>query len=261
MKTATAPLTQDILEAWDLFSQASYEDLLALKSSSQAAEIADLQAVAALLRDEKPAAPGEPDSLFAPLRAAFAARQAGWNDQAAKLLAGWLLSRDYYCESIIQTFVDAARESEHFELVEKVAARLLPRRAGVALLSEALFVSLYQADRHKEAVMVFEKFREHFNDSATLQKVAISFMRLNRFQQAEELLIPLYVRITGAEYQMRYEEVRQQYAGSIQKIPALEAKAGNRSMDDNMELGMAYLFEGRYAQALGIFQSLMARAA
>lgn len=276
-QTSTDHSTAAIIAAWDAFSDGDYSapalnvtGTLSITSDAPA-ELRDLAAVAAfeLGRQSEDAtirfrdlyAPGQLDTgLFASLAAGYAALNEHEYDRAAELLGQWLLNRDYHAPVVFERFLEAARSGERFRLMGDVSKKFISRPAYQSLAVQGFFLSNFHQERFKEAVLVFEKFRELVNDSIIQQKAALAMMRLGRYQDAETLLAPLYTRVTGAEYRMRYDELRAEYEATADQRDAL-AKKKNRSYDESMELGMAYLFSSDYDRALQVFQGLMKKQA
>lgn len=265
-----------VIAAWDAFSDGDYRAPAlnvtgTLSATGEApAELRDLAAVAAfeISRQSDSAGISFRDlysatgdaGLFSELARGYAALSDHEYQQAADLLGGWLLNREYHAPIVFERFLEAARSGERFRLMGEVSKKFLSLPAYQSLAVQGFFLSNFHQERFKEAVLVFEKFRELFNESVLLQKAALGMMRLGRYQDAEALLAPLYTRVTGAEYRMRYDELRAEYEATSDHREAL-AKKKNRSYDESMELGMAYLFSSDYDSALQVFQGLMKRQA
>jgi hypothetical protein len=264
-----------VLTAWDLYADGDWPALIALESAAaQNApasktrdfdaddarhDIADLIAAARYEAADGAYDPGKAahqKSLFGMLREGMAACYRHEYTEAADLLGCWLLERDYYAPVTLRRFIDAALAGARYRLLGEVCKKFLARPALQKAALEGFFLAAFHQDRHKEAVLLFEKFREQFDDAVLMQKAALSLMRLERYQDAEALLAPLHARVSGADYQMRYDEVRASYSAAIQNRATL-AKKANRSYEESMELGMAYLFSGEYDRALHVFQGLM----
>ncbi len=260
---AAAIQSEALLAAWDLYADGNWQALLDLESDRASApgeDVADLIAAGRYEFADGAFDPGVSTggdkSLFGALRDGLSACYRHEYPEAADLLGRWLSERDYYAASILRRFVDAALSGARYRLLGEVCKRFVGKPALQQIALEGFFLSNFHLERHKEAVLVFEKFREHFDDAILLQKAALSLMRLGRYQEAEALLAPLCAQLSGADFQMRYEEVRESYSQSIQNRAKL-AKKSNRSFEESMELGMAYLFSGEYDRALEIFQGLM----
>ncbi|MCR9143155.1 MAG: hypothetical protein NXI24_12950 [bacterium] len=274
MKNKAAPKTKSdskpadanaqILAAWDLYTDGDWPALIALENQASNKEgpgddIADLIAAARYEAADgayDPGASAERNGLFGMLRDGMAACYHHEYAEAADLLGRWLLDRDYYAPVTLRRFIDAAQAGARYRLLGEVCKKFIGKPALQKTALEGFFLSNFHQDRHKEAVLIFEKFREQFDEVVLLQKAALSLMRLERYQEAEALLAPLHARLSGAEYQLRYEEVRESYSATIKNRATL-AKKNNRSHDESMELGMAYLFSSEYDKALQIFQGLM----
>lgn len=258
-----------ILAAWDLYTdgdwpaliqlQPTHQDNAATAAANNIIEIADLIAAGRYEAADGGYDPGtstDAQSLFGPLRNGMAACYQHEYANAADLLGRWLLEREYYAPVVLRRFVESALSGARYRLLGEVCKKFLSKPALQKLALEGFFLSNFHQEKHKEAILVFEKFREQFDDVILLQKAALSLMRLERYQDAEALLAPLYARLSGAEYQMRYDEVRASYQTSIKNRATL-AKKSNRTNEESMELGMAYLFSSEYDHALQVFQHLM----
>lgn len=247
-----------ILAAWDLYADAAWSDLAGLDDSGSA-DIADLIALARYEATDGVFDPGpakNPTGLFGSLRAGMRACYEHDYARAADLLGRWLLEKEYYSAGVLQRFRDAALIAEAYALLGQVSKKFLGKPAFQKAAVEGFFLAQFHQDRHKEALLIFEKFREQFDDAILLQKAALSMMRVDRYQDAEALLAPLYTRLTGAQYQMRYDEIRADYSDAINNRAAL-AKKSNRTFEESMQLGMAYLFSSEYDRAMQVFQALM----
>ncbi len=249
----------EIVEAWELYADGSYAELTERFTNSELGAVRDLCSLAVLADGGTPAKRGKSKdvSIFTDLLRGMELYSVAEYDQAALSLGEWLLKRDYYCETVLTAFIDAARCAGEYGLLGRVCKRFVDRPAYQKFTAEPLFLSVFHADRPKEAVLIFEKFREHFDDQVVLQKVALALLRLERYSDAERLLMPLYAKLTGAKYDpsRRYEDAVSDYAPAIRNKAKLAGKK-DRSFEESMELGMAYLFSGEYDQALSVLQTL-----
>ncbi|MCB1172933.1 MAG: hypothetical protein KDK39_05185 [Leptospiraceae bacterium] len=248
------------VEAWDLYCAGRYETIV---ERFQQEKTSELQSMIALAHMEMPVAFAPADSaaksLFGPLQSAM--RQ--WHQRqfpaAARELGDWLLKKDYFSEIILDRFCIAAERSAEWHYVIKVAQKYFQHSRWQSRLAPVFLQALYGLDKHKEVISFFEKHRELLDQESSLQKVALSYLACERYDDAENLLLPLYQRINGQQYQMHFEEVRQKYSDRkmIQKL----ARKKDKSPGEVMELGLSLLFQGEYKQALQLFEKLYKIAA
>ena len=253
-----AQLTQEgivtAVEAWELYSKEQYGRVLELVSQERTAELQDLGLLAALEVDRNVRQQPSGLSLFSPLAKGMLAYFDGNYGLASTILGTWLESKNYFSKVALERFIQSAILSGRFDLLKGVSLKFMDRQPYWDLAIHPLFLALHHLRQHKEAVFLFEKYREHFSELNLLQKAACSMIQIGRYNDGERILIALHQKITGVEYELNYEEVKSRYQDTIRRIPEMEMDK-NLSPKEQMNLGMAYLFSGRYGDALRVFQN------
>ncbi len=243
------------IQAWELYSAGNYEDILKRFDPNASAEMRELILLALLETDESRAAVAGKDTggAFAPLLQAMRAHKAENHKSAAALLGAWLLKKNYFSTLVLRRFLLAAEKSENYSVLQAVARKYIELDNYKDLLVEPLLSSSFFLNQHAQVVQIFETYREHFKDDSVLQKVAFSMMHVGRYKEAERFY--LYKKLAGTDYDVRYKEAVARHEALIERIPELE-KMTDRSYQDNMDLGMAYMFGGKYKEALTLFRKL-----
>lgn len=251
--------TPELIEkTWELYAEQRFQDILHLSPESHGdLSLAEMQRLARLelgTGRETSAHTSDRDGMFAELYRAMSSYHQRNFEMASKGLGGWILNRGYYGNWLVDRFVDSCRRSGQFDLLFRVASRLIQTNQSPRV-AEAVFLSLYHLNRYEEALKIFDTYREHFRDGALLQYAGECLLKLKRFEEAERFFLAVFKQMTGKEYQDRYEEVRSRYMKALPQLKTLEKKKGI-SDQDWMEIGMAYLFSGEYARALEVFQKI-----
>ncbi|MBX7057070.1 MAG: hypothetical protein K1X75_03320 [Leptospirales bacterium] len=245
--------------AWDLYAADSYEQLLQL-NAGPSAELNDLQSLARLELAATPLDIEARDSLFAGLLLGMQAYHRGDRQSSARALGRWLADRDYACTRVVERFCEMALLGEEHGLLDQAARKWLKHGALGPLLARALLQSLMIRGRFAEAARFFERMRAHLADAESAQRAALAYLQLSRYQDAQQLLYPLYERVHGQPYQDRYDEVRRSYAAAINEAEQILSQSG-RPRQASMQLGLSLLFAERYKEALQIFEELQTSAA
>lgn len=248
---------ETIEKAWEFYVQEKFQDVLNLaRAPHEDQSLSEMRRLALLelgkADQEKPAAGKE--GLFGELYRAMSSYHQRNFENASKSLGGWILNRGYYSNWLLDRFMESCRRSSQFDLLFRVSSRLIQTNRNPRV-AEAIFLSLYHLGRHEEALKIFDTYREHFADGPLLQYAGECLMKLQRYAEAERFFLAVVKKITGKDYQDRYEEIRDSYMKSLPELMRLEKKKG-LSNEEWMDIGMGYLFSGDYARALDIFQKL-----
>lgn len=174
---------------------------------------------------------------------------------AANKLAKWLLNKGFYSEMIIERFFSSAKESQQYNLIVKVCELFLSKKNFNSFYIKEMFYAHFNLKQYEEAIKVFEFYREMFDEN-DLQVVGIILMKLRKFKEAERILLGVYKKITGKDYQNNYEKYEEYYKG---KYKELKEKYINNKIHDDKELteyAMSCLFHGDYRTALQLFIDL-----
>ncbi|MCB1307353.1 MAG: hypothetical protein KDK30_04195 [Leptospiraceae bacterium] len=258
MRTLQSKHANDIIQAWEMYSDEEYSKILSTYATATGAEIADLLHLARL----------EADSVANNVNYAPASEQFGdlvtgirayYNQdeiKGAESLSRWLLTHDYHSRLIIERFVTMALHTEKHALIEKVARKFLGKPGLRNLFIRPLFRSRFAAERYGDALKIYEKFPDQFKDVDSIQKVALAYMQTGRFNEAERVLLPIYAELKGEEYVLRFDEVQARYARVFANVEQLKKKK-QRTFEESMEMGLAYLFHAKYREALTIFELLL----
>jgi hypothetical protein len=255
MQSVIAKNLDETVEAWDLYSSGAYDRVRDIYGSSANPELRDLCILAGFERDAHAGYASTGEGLFAQLVAGMAAHFRGDHRLSARELGGWLIHKSYYTENIIRRFVESAYRSGNWSLMFSVSKRLLEVKSHRPIAAESAFLSLYHRKMYPESVKIFDAFREHFRGSDIIQKAACALIQVSRFDEAERMLLDLYKKITGSDYRSRFEEAYAGWAETIQKIDALE-KRENRTFDESMRLGLAYLFSDKHGEAMRVLKGI-----
>ena len=255
MKTLATAAIDSTLHAWECYCDENYEQLEYLSEKEDSPEIYDLMQMVEIEKSPGKTLTSSGRGLFSPLADGVIAHHNADHKMASNLLGNWLLNKDYYAHSIIKKFTGSCISSKNYPLLHRVGKKFLGMKHYSDLIAEPIFLSVFLNKNYKEAVQFFEKYQESFNSEEVIQKAAFAMIQINRFQDAERILISLYEKITGMSYQVNYDKVKEKYVKKIAMIPQLEKKK-DISREETMELGMAYLFDERYRDAINIFQRL-----
>jgi len=259
MKTITA--LESILHAWDLYASGDFEGILAHPEylDTDNHDLHDMRLLAELEVDGRCAEPG--GDLFATLVRAKSDYFRGNLKSAASLLGKWLTEKEYHTKLIIDRFLESSFASESYSEAYPVIKKFVPIPAYRERLAEPLIRSAHHANLHRETIVHYHEHQAIVRDELILQKVALSMVRLGLFREAEKMLVHAFERYTGKPYHVRtqeqYENLKKEYGD---RVSSLERKK-NGTAEDVMDLGLAYLFNGRYDEALRLFESLKKRAA
>ncbi len=243
------------VEAWELYDEGNFQRILEDYAHTTDPNVHDLLILAELKSAGKSTRIHSSSGIFSPLVAGMRARASGMHSAAAEHFADWLARKDYCCESLVADFIDSAKKAAGYEMMYKILSRFLSANRYLATIAQPLFMSAFQTGHYRESLNIFETCREHINGNMSLQTAALCMIHLGRYRDAERFLVSLHKKISGTEYEMNYEKVRARYAPLIRKLPAME-KQKNPSREELMELGMTYLFNARYQDAVRIFESL-----
>jgi hypothetical protein len=120
---------------------------------------------------------------------------------------------------------------------------------------QEIFYAYYYSRDYEQALKYFEIYRELFDEN-DLQTVGIVLIKLRRYKDAERILLSVYKKITGKEYQNNYDKYEQYYKGKYKELK--EKFQSNQIQDDKelTEFAMACLFNGEYRTALQLFTQL-----
>ncbi len=174
---------------------------------------------------------------------------------AANKLAKWLLNKGFYTDLIIERFFYSAKESQQYSLIIKVCEHFLNKKYIQPFFIKEMFYAYFNLKQYDDALRIFEFYREMFDEN-DLQMVAIILMKLRKFKEAERILLGVYKKITGKDYQNNYEKYEEYYK---YKYKELKEKFLNNKIQDDKELteyAMSCLFSGDYRTALQLFTEL-----
>lgn len=256
MKLATG--AKLVTEAWDLYADREFNKILEM-CHGEDGDPGDLHFLASLEVYGPNGRRPTQNGLFSVLGEGMLAYHRGNVRDACEKLAHWLIEKSYYTDLILDRFFESARVSEKYDVLYKVSGKLLKEQNHKSAIAP-YFHAAFALEYHQDAVNIFEKYREHFNDGSLLQKVAVSLIHTGRYRDAERILLALHKRITGSDYEIKYDQVKARYSSVIENLSSNNRtdKDKKRMTDDEqMELGMAYLFNGDYAHATQIFQDLL----
>lgn len=253
MKTITA--LESVLHAWDMYAAGDFEGILSHPEYMESAN-ADLRDLRLLAELEVDGRAGEPSGdLFSALVRGMGYYYRGNLKGAAETLGAWLLQKEYHTRLMVDRFLECARATGSYSLAYPVLKKFVKFPAFKDRLAEVIISTAHHADLHKEALAHYKEYQALVKDDLVIQKVALSMIKLGMFREAERILIVLFERVSGHTYrptEERFEEIRMKYTETIK---LLEKKKSGTS-EDVMELGMAYLFCGRYDEALRLFKTL-----
>lgn len=241
------------IHAWDLYAEGKYDEVLS-QYHSENESLNDLILLAQIELGRPTRSPT--NTLFASLAESMLLSHKKDFLGASVGLGRWLLEKSYYSPRVIERFVEATSRTQNYSLQLAVLRRFLDIKAYHSIILRPLFLASYELGKYKEAIAIFEKFRSVLADAPTTQKYALSLLHIERYEDAEQILLGEYRRITGQPYELNYEKARERYKPLISKIPELE-KRRNESPRTAMELGMAYLFSHRYDEALKVFERVL----
>lgn len=248
------------MEAWDLYASGEHLRLLSEFPLGASAEIDELRSLAELAVGRTPVpSPRAKRGLFAPLVEGIHARALGIHKTCAVILGEWLLKKPYHTDELLTSFFDSAHRSGMYPLAGDVARRYQGVAGLHRIVLPALLDAMFAGQDYRACADLYEKHHELFTTKPEHErKAAIALLHLRRYAAAEKTLLELYKAKTGKEYALDYDAARREGARSPERIRELEG--ARRSDKEEMELGMAYLFSERYAEALEHFEALLEKA-
>lgn len=246
-----------IILAWDLYGEGRYQDIIELEDSDNT-DVQDLQNLARLELG-RPMQKSASAGLFADLVGAMSRYHGGQYEKAVMELSNWLLHRGYYCELVLDRFYYCCDRCQRFDLLYTVCSKLIKGGHRQPEILGGYLLGAHESGRHDQVIQGFESFGKAIKRSYVLHRVALSYIHLNRNQEAESMLLSLYQALSGKPYKSNFADYKKRYA-SILKDLLQKEKEGKLQRNDRLELGMAHLFAGQYGQALQIFQSIQKAA-
>lgn len=250
----------DLIEQlWELYSDQDFQSMINYATSSAELE-SDAMELINLARLElgKPVHSLSSRGIFADLMAAMQHYHDRSYEKAAMDLSRWFLHKGYYSELALDRFCFACDQSNRFDLLYTVCSRLMKSRHSQPTVLGGFLLGAHESGRHDQVIQGFESFGKKINKTYVLHRVALSYIHLNRSQEAEKMLLGLYQAIAGKPYMQDLSEYKKTYS---QKLPSLlkKEKAGTLESSEKMDLGMAHLFNGQYDQAIQVFEGIMKR--
>ncbi|MCE9600555.1 MAG: hypothetical protein K8S54_21530 [Spirochaetia bacterium] len=254
-KIKTITSLESVLHAWDMYAAGDFEGILSHNEylESTNTDLRDLRLLAELEVDGRA---GEPSGdLFPALVRGMTDYYRGDLKKAAAALGSWLVEKEYHTKLILDRFLECARATGGYDLAYLVLKKFVKFPAFKDRLAEVIIATAHHAEMHREALTHYKEYHALVKDDVVIQKVALSMIKLGMFREAERILIALFEKLSGHKYsnsEERFEEIRSKYNETIKVLE----KKKNGSSEDVMELGMAYLFSGRYDEALRLFKTL-----
>ncbi len=177
-----------------------------------------------------------------------------YNHSSSKL-AKWLLNKDFYADWMLDRFYEVAKKAKHYQLIINVCKNFIQKKVMNTRIIKELFYAYYHLREFEEAFQCFEKYREVFDEN-DLQLVGITLLKLRKYKDAERILLSVYKKITGKEYQIQYEKYETYYKNQYKLLKEKFIK--NQIQDDKelTEYAMSCLFNNDYRTALQIFLQL-----
>ena len=255
MKSLAQVTIDSTINAWEYYCEENYDKLELLAETENSPEIQDLCAMAEIEKFPERDVFSSGTGLFSPLVDGISAYYKMDFISAASALGNWLQNKEYYSPGIINKFCDSALRSKNYSLLGKVSKKFLEMRNYRNIVAEPIFRSLFQTGKYKESLIFFERYNDSINSEELIQKAAFAMIQLDRFKEAEQLLISLFEKVTGTTYHLDYESVKEKYAKKISLIQKLESKK-ELTREESMDLGMIYLFNGKYKEAMKVFDEL-----
>lgn len=174
---------------------------------------------------------------------------------ATNKLSKWLLNKGFYTDLILDRFFISAKDAHQYNLILRVCEHFLNQKNYNSLFVKEMFYAYFNLRQYENAIKIFELYREMFDDN-DLQVVGIILLKLKKFKEAERILLGVYKKITGREYQNQYEKYEEYYKS---KHKVLKEKYIKNQIEDDRELiefAMSCLFTGDYRTSLQIFSEL-----
>ncbi|MBW7857438.1 MAG: hypothetical protein H3C43_03885 [Leptonema sp. (in: Bacteria)] len=244
-----------IEKTWELYSEKKFQDIVSVTAGQNDHSLTEIHHLALLELGKSHNFTPTNTGLFNELYQAMQHYHQKNFENASEKLANWILNRGFYGQWLLDRFVDSCRRSSQFQLLFRVASKLMQTRKSQPV-AEAIFYSLYRMEKYDEAIRFFDTYREFFKDQGQfLQYAGECFMKLKRYDEAERCFLALYKKLSGMDYQNRYEEYRSRYKKAMPELKTLEKKNGLTD-SEWMEIGMGYLFSGDYNRALNIFEKM-----
>ncbi len=244
-----------IVQTWELYCEGSYRQIAELKAEATG-DLGDLCALARLELDPTARVPNG-SGIFADLLQGMRAFHQGEDRAATALLGAWLQKKAYFAPLALERFLTAAERAEEWRLLFEVGRRFLDRASDLSVLVGPVARAAFALERYADCAALFDRHRSFFTDPVLLQKAALALLFLGRNREAEQILLALYRKMTGRAYTLNYEEAARQYAPALATLE----KRKKRDAREDWELGMAYLFNQRYDDAMRIFAGLQKSAA
>lgn len=256
--------TSAVIDAWEAYAEGDWK--AATGYANHADPRARIIAACAQLElpatgpDQRTAAPGTLELRAAGDFAELLRGMQAWHSHNPRMalakLSAWLMGHDYFSVLIVERVFRAARETQEWKLLLGIARRYIERRSVATKAAQAAIDSAYALGRYDVVVELFRTYRELYDSHLSIQKAALALLHQGDAAEAEELLLALYARITGHPY--RHEahsyEIRRKQAQ--QRLEELSHKQ-RYSLEEQRELGMAYLLVGQSNRALRILETVL----
>ena len=249
----------DLIEQlWEQYSDQNFESMLELQSRENFLDIDCLELInLARLELGKPLQNLSDSGLFNDLLSAMNHYHERAYEKAAMDFSRWLLHKGYYSELALDRFTFACSHSKRFDLIYTVCSKLMKTGHRQPAILGGFLRGAHESGRHDQVIQGFESFGNQIKKTSVLHRVALSYIHLNRNGDAETMLLSLYESISGKPYKQNLSEYKKKYSARLPELQKKE-KAGKLASDEQMDLGMAHLFNGDYSKAIQIFQSLIA---
>ncbi|MEQ8349881.1 MAG: hypothetical protein RH862_00255 [Leptospiraceae bacterium] len=248
----------DVIEQlWELYSDQNFEEMV---SDAESMDIDCLELVnLARLELGKPLQNLPETGLFNDLLSAMKHYHERYYEKAAMDFSRWLLHKGYYSELALDRFTFACSHSKRYDLIYTVCSKLMKTGHRQSTILGGFLLGAHESGRHDQVIKGFESFGKEIKKTSVLHRVALSYIHLNRNQDAENMLLRLYESISGKPYSQNLNEYRKRYNEKLPELKKME-KSGKMDTSLRMDLGMAHLFNGDYSKAIQIFQSLISSA-
>ncbi|MCX7810860.1 MAG: hypothetical protein N2247_08095 [Leptospiraceae bacterium] len=249
---------QQIDELWDLYALRKFDNIIENFKNVEIEKLNDnlkeIYYLSSLELKNKIKVP-ETNGIFKELLSAMNDYHAKNYLYCTKKLSNWILNKGFYASWILERFFEASKLSNQHNYTIKVCEHFINKGKVTTKIVQEIFYAYYYSRDYEQALKYFEIYRELFDEN-DLQTVGIVLIKLRRYKDAERILLSVYKKITGKEYQNNYDKYEQYYKGKYKELK--EKFQSNQIQDDKelTEFAMACLFNGEYRTALQLFTQL-----
>ncbi|GIX40363.1 MAG: hypothetical protein KatS3mg129_0096 [Leptospiraceae bacterium] len=249
---------QQIDELWELYKNQQYQKVIENFNESEIQNLNDnlkeIYYLTLLELDSNVKIP-ETNGIFKELLSAMYDYYSMNYLYCTRKLSNWIIKKGLYSQWILDRFFESARRSNQYNYTIKVCEYFIQKNRVNTKIIKEIFYAYYQLREYTEALKYFELYRELFDEN-DLQTVGIVLIKLRKYKEAERILLSVYKKITGKEYQNHYEKYESYYKN---KYKELKEKYINNQIHDDKELSefaMSCLFHKEYRIALQLFTRL-----